>query len=120
MRRTLLALVMVFLPVMILAQEPSAPSERTQTSPQRSSEQTQTPAERPQREDRARTTPTQPSTPPSQPEPAQAGGAPGEGIRSMHFDMAEVPPQVTHHEVRVDGKALRYTATAGRLPIKDA
>jgi len=125
MRRTLLALAMVFLPMMVLAQEPSAPSESTPIPPQRYSEQTsatppQTPAERPQREERARTTPSQPSTPPSQPEPAQAGGAPGEGIRAMHFDMAEVPPQVTHHEVRVDGKALRYTATAGRLPIKDA
>ena len=38
----------------------------------------------------------------------------------MHFDVAEVPPVVTHHEVRVDGRLMRYTATAGRLPIKDA
>jgi len=38
----------------------------------------------------------------------------------MHFDMAEVPPVVTHHEVHVNGKALTYTATTGRLPIKDA
>ena len=125
MKRTLLALAIVFLPVMVLAQEPSAPSERTQIPPQRSSEQTpatppQTPAERAQREERARTTPTQPSTPPSPAEPAQVSGAPGEGIRAMHFDMAEVAPLVTHHEVRVDGKVLRYTATAGRLPIKDA
>jgi carboxypeptidase C (cathepsin A) len=112
---------MVFLPVMILAQQPSAPSERTQNPRRQSSEQTpatspQTPAERPQREERA----TQPSTPPSQPEPAQPGGAPGEGIRAFHFDMTEVPPVVTHHEIRVEGKVLKYTATAGRLPIKDA
>jgi carboxypeptidase C (cathepsin A) len=125
MKRTLLALAIVFLPVMILAQQPGAPSEGAQTPPRRSSEQTpatppQTPAERPQHEERPSTTPTQPSTPPSQPEPAQPGGAPGEGIRPMHFDMAEVPPVVTHHEVRVDGKVLRYTATVGRLPIKDA
>jgi carboxypeptidase C (cathepsin A) len=119
MRRTFLALAMVFLPVMILAQEPSAPAQRTPTASQRSSEQTQTPGERPQREERARTTPTQPSTP-SQSEPSQAGGAAGEGARAMHFDMAEVAPVVTHHEVRVAGKALGYTATTGRLPIKDA
>ncbi len=118
MRRTLLALASAFLPVMIWAQQPSAPPERAQNP--RSSEQTtttQTPAERPQREERPGT--TQPTTP-APAEPAQAGGAPGEGMRSMHFDMTEVPPVVTHHEISVAGRSLRYTATAGRLPIKDA
>ena len=125
MRRTLLALAVAFLQVVVWAQEPSAPSERTQTSGRRSAEQTpttpaQTPAEHPQREERPTTTPTQPSTPPSQPEPGQPGGAPGEGIRPMHFDMAEVPSVVTHHQISVEGKVLKYTATVGRLPIKDA
>jgi carboxypeptidase C (cathepsin A) len=32
--------------------------------------------------------------------------------------MTEVAPVVTHHQITVDGKALKYTATAGRLPIK--
>lgn len=44
----------------------------------------------------------------------------GQQIRSMHFDMTEVPPVVTHHSVRVGGRDLRYTANAGRMPIKDA
>lgn len=35
-----------------------------------------------------------------------------------HYDMTEVPPVVTHHEITLNGKVLRYTATAGRLPIK--
>ncbi len=125
MRGTIFALAMMFLPVMILAQQPSAAPERTETRPQRSTEQTpapppQTAAERPEHEEHPSTKPAQPSTPPSRPEAAQPGGAPGEEIRPMHFDMAEVPPVATHHEVRVDGKVLRYTATAGRLPIKDA
>jgi carboxypeptidase C (cathepsin A) len=38
--------------------------------------------------------------------------------KEEHYDMAEVPPVVTHHQITVDGKALKYTATAGRLPIK--
>jgi len=38
----------------------------------------------------------------------------------MHFDVTEVPPVQTHHSIRVGGRELRYTATAGRLPIKDA
>jgi carboxypeptidase C (cathepsin A) len=36
----------------------------------------------------------------------------------------EKPPKdeklsVTHHEIRIDGKPLRYTATAGYMPMKD-
>jgi carboxypeptidase C (cathepsin A) len=38
--------------------------------------------------------------------------------KEEHFDMAETPAVVTHHQITVDGKALKYTATAGRLPIK--
>ena len=119
MRRILTALASLFLPVMILAQQPAATPERAQS--QRPSEQTattpsQTPGERPQREERPGT--TQPTTP-AEPERAQAAGAPGEGIRPMHFDMTEIPPVVTHHEISVAGRTLRYTATAGRLPIKD-
>lgn len=35
-----------------------------------------------------------------------------------HYDMTEVPPVVTHHQITVDGKLLKYTATVGKLPIK--
>jgi carboxypeptidase C (cathepsin A) len=38
--------------------------------------------------------------------------------KEQHYDMAEVPPVITHHQITVDGKLLKYTATAGRLPIK--
>src|SRR5947209_10198528 len=31
----------------------------------------------------------------------------------------EEPPIITHHEIRVGGKALRYTATVGMMPIKN-
>ncbi|MBV8207307.1 MAG: peptidase S10 [Acidobacteria bacterium] len=59
---------------------------------------------------------------PAQPEPAAMpgpGGAGGGGA-AFHFDMTEVPPVQTHHSIRVGGRELNYTATAGRLPIKDA
>ena len=32
--------------------------------------------------------------------------------------MTEVAPVVTHHQITVDGKLLKYSATTGRLPIK--
>src|SRR5207302_8283542 len=35
-----------------------------------------------------------------------------------HFDMTEIAPVVTHHQVSVNGKTLKYSATTGRLPIK--
>jgi carboxypeptidase C (cathepsin A) len=38
--------------------------------------------------------------------------------KEEHYDVAEVPPVVTHHQIAVNGKTLSYTATAGRLPIK--
>ena len=34
------------------------------------------------------------------------------------FDMTEVPPVVTRHQITVNGSVLKYMATAGRLPIK--
>jgi carboxypeptidase C (cathepsin A) len=38
--------------------------------------------------------------------------------KEEHFDVTEVAPVVTHHSITVGGKLLKYTATAGRLPIK--
>jgi carboxypeptidase C (cathepsin A) len=32
----------------------------------------------------------------------------------------EEAPVVTHHEIRVGGKALKYTATTGMMPLRDA
>ncbi len=39
--------------------------------------------------------------------------------KAMKWDMAETAPVVTHHQVTASGKPLHYTATVGRLPIKD-
>ena len=54
-------------------------------------------------------------TTPPQPEP-KAGD--DKDKKEEHYDMTEVAPVVTHHQINVDGKTLKYTATAGRLPIK--
>ena len=60
---------------------------------------------------------TEPPTPPEEPKPEPASSDKSKD-KEQHFDMAEVPPVVTHHEITVNGKTLHYTATAGRLPIK--
>jgi carboxypeptidase C (cathepsin A) len=86
-------------------QQKNPPAERAQKTPEK---QVRTaPAEQPAAH--------KPETE-VQPETASTGGKePGR----LGFDMKEVPPVVTHHEIKIDGKTIRYTATAGRLPIKE-
>jgi carboxypeptidase C (cathepsin A) len=38
--------------------------------------------------------------------------------KEEHYDVTEVQPVITHHQITLNGKTLSYTATAGRLPIK--
>jgi carboxypeptidase C (cathepsin A) len=67
----------------------------------------------------AETPATAPEATPSQDQkPAHEG--PGDKDKELHFDVSEVPPVVTHHQITMNGKPLKYTATAGRLPIKRA
>lgn len=60
--------------------------------------------------------PTQKTTEPAP--PPQPDQKSGEEKKEERYDMAEVAPVVTHHQITLDGKALKYTATTGRLPIK--
>lgn len=53
------------------------------------------------------------------PQEERGGGAGGAAGANFHFDMKETSPSVTHHSITAGGKTLRYTATAGRMPIKD-
>jgi carboxypeptidase C (cathepsin A) len=66
--------------------------------------------------------PSQPAekteTNPSSEEQKAAAPKPGTDKDKEEFDVSEVPPVVTHHQITLDGKALKYTATTGRLPIK--
>jgi carboxypeptidase C (cathepsin A) len=66
--------------------------------------------------------PDEPAAKTAAPTPPQSEQKPGEDKdkdkKEEHYDMAEVAPVVTHHQIMVDGKTLKYTATTGRLPIK--
>src|SRR5579864_6929867 len=59
-----------------------------------------------------------PETTPEQKPAIQEASADKQKDKEEHFDMTEAPPVVTHHQITVDGKMVKYTATAGRLPIK--
>src|SRR5207237_4020757 len=50
---------------------------------------------------------------------AEPEGKEQETPRGVQPDLKDEPPVVTHHELRIGGRTLRYTATAGRMPIKD-
>jgi carboxypeptidase C (cathepsin A) len=61
------------------------------------------------------------------PDKSAESGKPGESAKAdsneatdkeEHYDVSEVPPVITHHQLTMNGKTLNYTATAGRLPIK--
>lgn len=51
-------------------------------------------------------------------EQKQVAVKPGTDKDKEEFDVAEVPPVVTHRQITIEGKPLKYTATTGRLPIK--
>jgi len=48
------------------------------------------------------------------PEPAKDNG----DDKEIKYDVSEVAPIVTHHQITMDGAVMKYTATTGRLPIK--
>jgi carboxypeptidase C (cathepsin A) len=83
------------------AQPPAQPSQQQQ-QPQRQSQQAQAPGQqqgRQRNQDAAR--------------PQQSGdGAVAEAV--------DETPSVTHHEIRVGGKTLAYTATVAQMPLKNS
>jgi carboxypeptidase C (cathepsin A) len=109
-----LALVSVLL-IPALAQQPDSSPSQSRTEPQTktnaASKKVQTPPEK--------SPENSTSTEEQRPEVAKESGDKAKD-KEEHFDMTEVAPMVTHHQITVNGKLLHYTATAGRLPIKRA
>jgi carboxypeptidase C (cathepsin A) len=87
------------------AQQPTSPGSQAETPSSAQPPGGRTPAARPQETAR----------PEERRSEAQRADA---GDKEEHFDMTEVPPVVSRHQVTVNGKLLKYVATAGRLPIK--
>src|SRR5215471_17477904 len=76
-----------------------------------------------QEEGQGRRPPQQPTATPgatASPSASPAGaGAPQSGPQERPSPPPEGPPVITHHEIRVGGKTVRYTATTGMMPIKN-
>src|SRR5271169_1630352 len=80
------------------AQTPKKPAQASAEPAENAAPKPETPSEQ------------RPSPPPASPDK--------EKDKEEHFDMTEVAPVATHHQITVGGRALKYTATTGRLPIK--
>jgi carboxypeptidase C (cathepsin A) len=86
-------------------------------SPPKSQNQKKQPAQAPT--EPAENAATRPETSPEPKPPApRTFSDKDKDDKEEHFDVSELPAVATHHQITVDGKALKYTATAGRLPIK--
>src|SRR5262245_32783153 len=110
MRSLIVVITTAILAVPVLAQQQQQSSSE---QPQQQSQPPKKPAKQPQQPTKPEEQATKPTEPAPQPEPKA-----GDDKKEEHYDMTEVPPVVTHHEIKLDGKTLKYTATAGRLPIK--
>jgi len=114
MRSLLVLVVAIILAVPAFAQQnenqQSSHTDTQSASQKKNKEKQAQPPKRQKEEEPAAKSP--------EPTPSPSEGKPGDDKKEEHFDMTEVPPVVTHHQVSVNGKTLKYSATTGRLPIK--
>src|SRR5581483_11145217 len=105
------------------AQQSNPPAERVQkTTPANKSNAKQASSAEPNPTEQAQQQQQKPGEKKS--EEAKPANAPpmqeeGQPQQNVKYDMTEAAPVVTHHQITVGGKLLHYTATAGRMPIKD-
>lgn len=98
----------------------SAAAAQQQNENQPAQQPTQPTAQQKKQKQAQQQKPEEPGQKTTEPTPAaaQSEQKPGQETKEEHYDMTEVAPVVTHHQITVDGKTLKYTAAAGRLPIK--
>ncbi len=111
MRTLAVAFLAVLMISFTVAQQSEPQDATTESGKQAASKQSAS------NKDKKQTAPTNAATPEKPAEPPNADATEATD-KEEHFDVAEVQPVVTHHQIAVNGKTLSYTATAGRLPIK--
>jgi carboxypeptidase C (cathepsin A) len=99
----------------IAAQSTQTTPSQNQTTPQ--SEEQAKPNAKAKKAQEPAAKPPEPA-PSEEAKPSRESADDKDKGKEEHFDVSEVAPVVTHHQMTVNGKLLKYTATAGRLPIK--
>ena len=115
MRIVVALIVSLLLGLPTFAQNP-APAETPAENPKQSAKKKETRKEQPSMvpaESKATESPK-----PSESSKPESGEGDKDKEKEEHYDVAEVPPVVTHHQLSLNGKTVAYTATTGRLPIK--
>lgn len=100
-------LMCVLLPLVVAQQTDSSTDQTDQKKPAAQKSEKKTPENS-----------TKTAEPSAAQKPDTAKDTASDKDKEEHYDVSEVPPVVTHHQITMDGKLLKYTATAGRLPIK--
>ncbi|MGH9513587.1 MAG: S10 family peptidase [Terriglobales bacterium] len=121
-----IGMMIVFIALPTIAQQTTAPT--SQQAPAAKSKKKKVKTEQPPARAEEKTSPQSTEPGPTKPAEERKSEASKESSsdkdkdkekeKEEHFDLAEVAPVVTHHQITVDGKLLKYTAAAGRLPIK--
>lgn len=127
MKRLWMVAVLVFTSIFLIAQQTQTPPEtqqpqptnpkksKSKPAPQPSAPPEQQPSKEAQQPEEAPPTVEAKTPPPGKPGEEEKEPTPG-----IEPNLKDVPPVVTQHQITVNGHTLKYTATAGRLPIKDA
>jgi carboxypeptidase C (cathepsin A) len=119
MRIVLALMISVFMAAASVAQQNQSSQDKATENPKQSVAK-----EKRAKKEQPTPAPAMPETKPSETtskpgEPAKPDSAEAtDKDKDEHYDVTEVPPVVTHHQIAVNGKTISYTATAGRLPIK--
>lgn len=118
MRIVLALMVSVFMAAAGLAQQSPASQETSSDNPKQAATK-----KKEARKEQPSPSPAPPESRPSEStskpaEPSKPESSDADKEKEEHYDVAEVPPVITHHQLTLNGKTLSYTATAGRLPIK--
>jgi len=117
MRRLISLLVLLSLFAFLAAAQQTNQSS-SQPDQAKKSDQTQKKSKKEESQKNEPKKPEEATAKKSEPAPSQPEPKPGDDKKEEHFDITEVPPVVTHHQATVNGTTLKYTATAGLLPIK--
>lgn len=122
MRNALCHLVLAVLACALLCAQEKNPPVTTQKKPTAQSKTAPKPATTPgeqppvEQSKEASKTEQQASKPEEQSKTESGEKSPTQNVK---YDMTEVAPVVTHHQITIGGRLIRYTATAGRMPIKN-
>src|SRR6266542_4238265 len=116
MRLLLAVVIAAILALSAAAQQQTETKEPPKSEPAQKKPEKQPPQQKPE-EPAAKT--TEPTPPPHEQKTGEDKDK-DKDKKEEHYDVTEVAPVVTHHQITLAAKALKYTATAGRLPIKRA